>query len=59
MGATAEELRKANLEAIQFIADIRSESSSNAEPIVLNAIIGPRGDAYAPDRLQAANEAEA
>lgn len=59
LDATAEELRKANLEAIQFIADIRSESSSNAEPIVLNAIIGPRGDAYAPDRLHAANEAEA
>ena len=59
LGASADELRSANTEAIKFISDIRSESIFNAEPIVLNAIIGPRGDAYAPDRLQAADEAEA
>jgi len=58
LNASTDELRKANVEAIQFIANIRAKSTANDEPIVLNAIIGPRGDAYAPDRLQAADEAE-
>lgn len=59
LGASTDELRKANVESIKFISKIRAESTANAEPIVLNAIIGPRGDAYAPDRLHAADEAEA
>ncbi len=59
LGATDGELSDANRDAIAFIAGLRDEFSSNAKPIVLNGIIGPRGDAYAPEEAVAANEAEA
>jgi homocysteine S-methyltransferase len=59
LGATEEELREANRDSIEFIAGLRSEFSDNARPIVLNGVIGPRGDAYAPESEVAANESEA
>ncbi|MDH4109260.1 MAG: homocysteine S-methyltransferase family protein [Gammaproteobacteria bacterium] len=58
LGATVEELRDANRESIDFIAGLRREFASNARPIVLAGIIGPRGDAYAPELAVAAREAE-
>jgi S-methylmethionine-dependent homocysteine/selenocysteine methylase len=58
LGATEDELHEANNDAIAFIAQLRDEFSGNDKPIVLNAIIGPRGDAYAPEREVVANEAE-
>jgi homocysteine S-methyltransferase len=58
LGATEDELRAANRESIAFIAQLRDECSSNAKPIVLNGIIGPRGDAYSPESGVAAHEAE-
>ena len=51
-------LRKANTEAVKMIANLRRRAT-NDQPIVLNAPIGPRGDAYAPDRLIEAGAAEA
>ena len=58
LGETPEQLRQANLDAVRFIADLRSEAA-NTRPIVLNAPIGPRGDAYAPEALIDADSAEA
>ena len=58
LGATDEELRQANHDSIDFIAKLRDEFSSSAQPILLNAIVGPRGDAYAPEEQLAAQEAE-
>jgi homocysteine S-methyltransferase len=49
LGATIAELRAANEESIRFIADLRERHSANSKPIVLNAVIGPRGDAYRPE----------
>lgn len=59
LGATDEELHEANRDAIAFITGLRDEFSGNAMPVVLNGIIGPRGDAYAPEEEIAAHEAEA
>jgi homocysteine S-methyltransferase len=56
--ASEADLADANREAIAFIARLRSEFSDNAAPIVLNGLVGPRGDAYAPDVAIAAAEAE-
>ncbi len=56
--ASDADLAAANRDAISFIAGLRSEFSDNAAPIVLNGLIGPRGDAYAPDVAVAAAEAE-
>ena len=58
LAASENELREANSEAIAFIARLRDEFSTNTKPIVLNGVIGPRGDAYAPEVEVAAHEAE-
>jgi len=55
---TESELAQANHDAVEFIAGIRAEFVENAGPIVLNGLIGPRGDAYAPESAIAADEAE-
>jgi S-methylmethionine-dependent homocysteine/selenocysteine methylase len=48
--ASSAELREANEESLRFIAELRERFAGNAKPIVLNALIGPRGDAYHPRR---------
>lgn len=58
LGASEDELRETNNQAIAFIAGLRDEYASNENPIVLNGVIGPRGDAYAPDVEVATQEAE-
>lgn len=58
LGATADDLRAANHASVEFIAGIRERFETTARPIVLNGVIGPRGDAYAPDHEVAAHEAE-
>ncbi len=58
LAATEQELHGANKDAITFIAELRDEFSGNNKPIVLNGLIGPRGDAYAPEARLAASEAE-
>ena len=58
LGCNEQELRDINLQAIDFIACLRDEYSCNAGPVVLNAVIGPRGDAYAPESVVGAKESE-
>lgn len=52
------ELKAANHDAVRFIASLRDEFNTNSKPIVLNGVIGPRGDAYAPEARVAVQEAE-
>lgn len=59
LAETEQELRQANKDSVAFIAKLRDEFSGNSKPIVLSGTIGPRGDAYAPEALLAAKEAEA
>jgi len=59
LGVNDEQLRQANRQAIAFIAALREEFSGNSRPIVLNAILGPQGDAYARQEDVAADQAEA
>ncbi|MDH5762148.1 MAG: homocysteine S-methyltransferase family protein [Nitrospinota bacterium] len=56
--ATEQELHQANKDSVAFIAELRHEFAVNKNPIVLNGVIGPRGDAYAPEARLAAKEAE-
>ncbi len=58
LAATEQELHETNKDAIVFIAELRDEFSGNNKPIVLNGVIGPRGDAYAPETRLATREAE-
>jgi len=59
LGETPAELHDANRAAVAFVSGLRADHSTNAGPIVLNGLIGPRGDAYAPEQEIAAGEAEA
>jgi len=58
LGESLSELEEANHDAIRFIRSLRDEFTANSKPIVLNGVLGPRGDAYAPDAKLAAREAE-
>ena len=58
LGQTPAELRMANRQAVEFASELRDSFSANAQPIVINGLIGPRGDAYAPEEDIAAAEAE-
>jgi S-methylmethionine-dependent homocysteine/selenocysteine methylase len=53
------EQQQANRDSVAFISALRDQYASNTGPIVLNAIVGPRGDAYAPEAELAVDEAEA
>ncbi len=49
LGEDEHDLRTANHEAVAFVARLRDEFAGQGfGPILLNAPIGPRGDAYAP-----------
>ena len=52
------ELRNANRESLQFISDLRDRFAGHSKPVMLNAIIGPRGDAYSSNIAMPAAEAE-
>lgn len=52
------ELRAANAESVRFISEMRDRFSDNAKPIVLNAIVGPCGDAYRPEVTISIDQAE-
>lgn len=58
LAASEDEIRQANIDSVAFAAGLRNEFSANKQPIVLNALIGPQGDAYAPEASVAAAEAE-
>jgi S-methylmethionine-dependent homocysteine/selenocysteine methylase len=58
LGASEQELRAANRSAIALMSRLREDFASNAKPIILNGIIGPQGDAYAPEADVAIHEAE-
>lgn len=50
LGETPAYLRQANHKSIAMLADLRAEFDQGSKPIVLNAPIGPRGDAYVNER---------
>lgn len=58
LGASEQELKAANLASIAFIAGIRDAHPGNTGPIILNGIVGPTADAYAPEDRVGAKKAE-
>ncbi len=58
LGQSSDQLRDSNRHAVEFASALRDKFSANAQPIVLNGLVGPRGDAYAPEQDIAAGEAE-
>ena len=58
LGQGRAEVRDANRLAVEFAIGLRDQFSTNSGPIVINGLVGPRGDAYAPEEDIAIAEAE-
>jgi S-methylmethionine-dependent homocysteine/selenocysteine methylase len=58
LGYSSALLADVNCRAVDLLVDIRTVLGKNTGPVVISAAIGPRGDAYNPDRLMAPEEAQ-
>lgn len=57
LGFDADRLRAVNVAAVDLVAALRDRWETAKTPIVLNGVIGPRGDGYKAGRMEA-DEAE-
>ena len=57
LGLSVHDLDRINRASVAFIEDIGRQRETAETPIVLNGVIGPRGDGYKPGQLMTAAEA--
>jgi S-methylmethionine-dependent homocysteine/selenocysteine methylase len=58
LGYSLEELDEANRLAVELAEEIRWAGEDERTPIVINGVVGPRGDGYSPADLMSAEDAE-
>jgi S-methylmethionine-dependent homocysteine/selenocysteine methylase len=58
LGYSPEQLEQANRDAVALAQELRSKHESDTTPIVIEGVIGPRGDGYKADSSMTAGEAE-
>ncbi len=58
MGHSPEEIDAVNRDAVAFARAVASSPAAAGIPVMVNGVVGPHGDAYAPDRLLDEAEAE-
>lgn len=58
MGLAGEALDAVNRDAVAFARAFAASPAAAGARVVVNGVVGPHGDAYAPDRLLDAREAE-
>lgn len=56
LGVTEDELLRLSTEAVRFAAGIRDEWQSRVPSILINGVVGPAGDGYAPGDVPSADE---
>ncbi|MEL6315428.1 MAG: homocysteine S-methyltransferase family protein [Pseudomonadota bacterium] len=49
LGLTLKEVMETNQRAVSFVSELRTEHETETCPILINGLVGPAGDAYAPD----------
>jgi S-methylmethionine-dependent homocysteine/selenocysteine methylase len=59
LGYSLDDLDAANRSAVALAEEIRGAAAAEGTPIVINGVIGPRGDGYDPGAQMSADEAEA
>jgi S-methylmethionine-dependent homocysteine/selenocysteine methylase len=59
LGYSSAQLDDANRAAVALAEEIRAVGEDERTPIVVNGVIGPRGDGYDPAELMSAQDAEA
>lgn len=57
LGLTLNEVMETNERAVAFVSDLRSAHETSDCPILVNGLVGPAGDAYAPDVSISAQDA--
>jgi S-methylmethionine-dependent homocysteine/selenocysteine methylase len=57
LGFDADALAAVNSSAVRFIASLRDQQAGAELPLVLNGVVGPRGDGYKPDAAMSADQA--
>ncbi|CAF1443227.1 unnamed protein product [Adineta steineri] len=55
---SGEDVISINSKAVDLINDIRNEYQTEKVPIVINGVVGPRGDGYNPTVVMSADEAQ-
>jgi homocysteine S-methyltransferase len=58
LGDDAEALDRINRAAVAFAQELRADHGGNGAPILVNGVLGPRGDGYVAGELMSAEEAE-
>ena len=58
LGYSPEGLAEANLQSIEFLREIANEYAADIPDILIQGLIGPRGDAYERNKTITENEAE-
>lgn len=58
LGYSTSQLADVNRRAVELVREIRDAEETATTPIALCGTLGPRGDAYAPEELMDAGEAE-
>ena len=59
LGYDADGLADVNRRSVAFVDEVRSSRPADSPAIVVEALVGPRGDGYAPGGMMAADEAQA
>ena len=57
LGQPLNEVIETNRRAVGFVSELRSKHETDDLPILINGLVGPAGDAYAPDTKLAAQDA--
>jgi homocysteine S-methyltransferase len=58
LGYSLDELDAANRNAVALAEEIRAAGESRGAPIVINGVVGPRGDGYDPGQTMSPGDAE-
>ena len=58
LGYSPEQLADANRAAVALAEELRAPLDEAGLPVVINGVVGPRGDGYRPDKLMSAADAE-
>jgi homocysteine S-methyltransferase len=57
LGYTADELDRANRDAVALVDAVRRDLASDETPVVVSGCVGPRGDGYVVENAMSADEA--
>lgn len=57
LGQTLKQVMDTNTRAVSFVSNLRARHETESCPILINGLVGPAGDAYAPDTEISAQEA--